>query len=342
MIAKTLLLAAQLQAPLTVMSYNIRYDNPRDGPDAWPQRRGAMAVWLGQQAPDLLGLQEALRGQLDDLRGVPGYGEIGVGREDGATRGEYAAILYRTGRLEPLEQGTFWFSDTPHVPGSRSWGNQVTRICTWARFRDRQGGRTFYVYNVHLDHESQTSRERSVAALLRAIGERRHPDDPVIVTGDFNAGPSNPAVRAMRAGFTDTYASRDSLEGTFNGFRGDTAGPKIDFIFTDTGFRPAAARIERPRTPEGRELSDHFAVVAVLEYQRRTARRQRRSSPRARRMMAAAERRNSAAMAAPTTMSGQGRPVSRTRAAAAMTATLASASLRENSHTVRALMSPWR
>lgn len=264
MIAKLLLLAAlQAPAPITVTTFNIRYDNPRDGADAWPNRRDDLIAWLRRQSSDIIALQEALRGQLDDLRAL-GYGEIGVGRDDGATRGEYAAILYRRQRFEALESGTFWFSDTPDVPGSRSWGNNVTRICTWARFRELPSGRHFYVFNVHLDHESQPSRERSVAALLMAIRERRHPADPVIVTGDFNAGPGNPAVRAMAEQFADTYASGDTLEGTFNGFRADSLGAKIDFVFADRAFVVSAARIDRPRTAAGRHLSDHFPVSAAL------------------------------------------------------------------------------
>ena len=262
MIAKVLLFAA-LQSPLNVMSYNIRYDNPNDGPDAWPNRRADMVSYLRGRSPDIIGLQEALRRQLDFLAaGLPEYGEIGVGRDDGATAGEYAAILYRRDRFDVLDSGTFWFSDTPAVPGSRSWGNNVTRICTWAKLRDRRGGDSLWVYNVHLDHESQPSRERSVAALIQAIGNRT----PVIVTGDFNAGPANPAVRAMTAaGFEDSYPSRDSLDGTFNGFRGDRAGAKIDFIFL-RGLAARESRIERPVTSAGRQLSDHFPVIAVIDY----------------------------------------------------------------------------
>lgn len=264
MIAKLLLLLA-LQSPMQVMTYNIRYDNPRDGPDAWPNRRADLIAWLATEQPDILALQEALRHQLDDLgAGLPQYAEIGVGRDDGQTRGEYAAILYRRDRFTLLESGTFWFSDTPQAPGSRSWGNNVTRICTWARLRDGPGGAAFWIFNVHLDHESQPSRERSVAALLAEIARRVPAGDRVIVTGDFNAGPGNPAVRAMaQGGFADSHLSRDSLEGTFNGFRGDTTGAKIDFVFS-RGMATQQSRIVRPRTAAGRDLSDHFPVIARL------------------------------------------------------------------------------
>ncbi len=263
-------LALQDPAPLRVMSFNIRYDNPADGADAWPARRADVLAHLRTRAPDIVGLQEALRGQLDDFRaGLPGYAEIGVGRDDGRAGGEYAAILYRAERFVVLESSTFWFSDTPQVPGSRSWGNRVTRVATWARLRDRRSGRSFYVFNIHLDHESQPSRERSVAALLDSIRLRRHPGDPVLVTGDFNVGEDNPAARAMQPRFRDTFRDvhpGDSLAGTFNAFRGDTVGAKIDFVFADDRFETIEADIDRTRTRAGRNLSDHFPVTALVRF----------------------------------------------------------------------------
>src|SRR5688572_24533450 len=140
---------------LRVMSFNIRYGTARDSIDSWPHRREMVFDVMRSFDADIMGLQEALRFQLDEVgAALPAYAELGVGRDDGKTAGEYSAILYRRGRFDVLDQGTFWFSDTPATPGSASWGNRITRICTWARLRDRTGGRTFYVYNLHLDHES--------------------------------------------------------------------------------------------------------------------------------------------------------------------------------------------
>lgn len=260
-------LASQEAAPLRVLSFNVRYGTAADGPNAWPLRRAVVADLLRRQAPDVVGLQEALRFQLDELRAdLPGYGEAGVGRDDGRTAGEYAAILFRLDRLELRASGTFWFSDTPEVPGSRSWGNRVTRIATWARLRERAGGATFWVFNVHLDHESQASRERSAELVLRRIAARGD-DAPVIVTGDFNAGELNPAVRAMTAVLRDTYRARrpaDAVAGTFHGFRGDSTGEKIDFVLTTPDVVTLDAAIDRTRGPDGVWPSDQFAVLAVV------------------------------------------------------------------------------
>jgi endonuclease/exonuclease/phosphatase family metal-dependent hydrolase len=188
-----------------------------------------------------------------------------VGRSDGRQAGEYAAILYRTARLQVRRSDTFWFSDTPGVVKSTSWGNQIERICTWAYFEDRNGP-AFYLYNVHLDHQSQPSRERSVALLLARI-TARDPRAPVVVTGDFNAGEDNPAAVAMRASFRDSFRvlQPDATEvGTFSGFRlGQASGDKIDFVFVEPGAEVLEAAIVRT-SRDGRYPSDHFPVTARI------------------------------------------------------------------------------
>lgn len=264
--------AAPIEADIRVMTFNIRYGTADDGPDAWPHRKGMLFDVIRTYDADLLGLQEALRGQLDEIHAaVPGYTELGVGREDGKTAGEYSALLYRTDRFEKLDQGHFWFSDTPDVPGSATWGNHVTRICTWARLRDRRTSRRFYVYDLHLDHESQPSRERSVQLLAERIRARPTPE-PVVVMGDFNSGEDNAAYRYLtttRGGtplLVDTYRElypSDTAVRTYHAFRGDTVGDKIDYILVSHGWISVAAAIVRTSVG-GRYASDHFPVTATI------------------------------------------------------------------------------
>jgi len=264
------------------MSFNLRYGTADDGENSWPLRKELVFGVVGDYAPDVLGVQEALRFQLDEIGGrFADYGEVGVGRDDGVHAGEYAAILFRKAGLELLEDGTFWLSDTPDVPGSTSWGNSIPRICTWARFAERNSETKFYVYNVHLDHESQVSRERSVESLAAFIASRGH-DEPYIVTGDFNAGEDNSAMRYLRGeirranslgieaprspGLRDTYrvlhADRTGV-GTFNGFDGTTTGEKIDAILVSHVWEVQHAAIVRT-AQDNRYPSDHFPVVATV------------------------------------------------------------------------------
>ena len=260
--------AAQPREPLTVMTFNIRYGTAKDGENEWSARRDMLFEVIRDAKPDLLGLQEALDFQIDEiLAAVSGYAVVGVGRDDGAEKGEYSAILFRTERFHVAEAGTFWFSDTPTVPGSKSWGNQITRISSWARFIDRDG-RGFYHFNLHLDHQSQPSRERSTVLLRGRIDTRTFPD-PVIVTGDFNVGETNPALATLTGGsgapLMDTFrvVHADVKDaGTFSDFKfGFHGTDKIDYVLVQPGTEVMAAEIVR-FSRNNRYPSDHFPVTA--------------------------------------------------------------------------------
>jgi endonuclease/exonuclease/phosphatase family metal-dependent hydrolase len=266
--AGALVRPAAAQDPLRVMTFNIRYGTANDGDNHWEKRRDFLVDVIREEDPDVLGLQEALHDQIQFiLDRLPGYASIGVGRDDGKTAGEFSNILYRRDRLTVQKEETFWFSDTPDVVASKHWGNNITRICTWGRFAVRGGG-TVYVYNVHLDHQSQPSREKS-AELLRERVAARDPKAPYIVMGDFNAGEQNPAVKTMTAGgfAIDTFRARHptaSPVGTFTGFTyGRIEGEKIDHIFVSPDIMVQDAAIVRT-SRDNRYPSDHFPVTAVV------------------------------------------------------------------------------
>lgn len=266
----TLLAMVLTTAPdpdVTVMTFNIRYGTARDGENAWEHRRDALLTTIADAQPDILGLQEALRFQLDEIGAAfPAYLELGVGRDDGITAGEYSALLIRRDRFTVESSGTFWLSDTPEAPGSMSWGNRIPRVCTWAALTDRRSGRRIAVFNTHLDHESQPSRERSTALIVERI-DAPAAGLPVLVLGDFNAGEDNAALAPLRsAGFLDTYRVVDpdpAGDGTFGAFQGDSTGAKIDYILARGGWTVLAADILRRRSGS-RDPSDHFPVVARL------------------------------------------------------------------------------
>jgi endonuclease/exonuclease/phosphatase family metal-dependent hydrolase len=267
------------RAPARVMSFNIRYGTASDGANSWRRRKRLVYRIIKRYRPDIIGLQEALRFQIDQIHdAAPGYGEVGVGRDNGDTRGEHAAILYRTDMFRADTSGTFWLSNTPDTPGSCHWGNRHARICTWVRLIHRETGRALYVYNTHLDHWSARSRRRGARLLARTI-QRCRGDDPVVVTGDFNAGENSRVVRYLTAGdpagpdndrapirLIDTYRARHKdkpFAGTFNWFRGVRGGRKIDFILASANTDVAEAAIIRDHF-DGRYPSDHFPVTARL------------------------------------------------------------------------------
>lgn len=273
------------QSPIRAMSFNIRYGTANDGEHAWPNRRALVVRTIRDHAPHVLALQEALRFQLDELaEALPRYQQFGVGRDDGATRGEYAAVLVDTSRFEVDTSGTFWFSDTPTVPGSASWGNTLPRIATWVLLHDRITDLRFWAYSLHLDHQSQPSRERSVEFLLadhaRRDASRRAREaneaemtgaltEPLlIVMGDFNSDETNPAYRAaIQAGLRSAFRVRhpDEPAATFTGFRDapDQESGVIDHILLGRGWQVLDAGHDRRRYG-ALWPSDHFGVWAIL------------------------------------------------------------------------------
>lgn len=260
------LCAVVMQSPLTFMSYNVRYATAEDGPNSWVFRRAAVFALINSRRPDVLGVQEALATQIDELLvHLPGYSYVGVGRDDGKREGEYSAVFYRRDRLSVLESGTFWLSDTPDVVGSKSWGNNVVRICTWAKLRATEG-LTFTVYNTHFDHESQPSREKSAELILTRQWQVK---DRTVLIGDFNAGLENKAVRIIDEGGNfhalPTFGPHTVDGGTFNGFNANaTTGERIDHIFLGGKWNVIASGIDRTLF-DGRAPSDHWPVWAVVE-----------------------------------------------------------------------------
>ena len=268
-------------AALNVMSFNIRYGTADDGNNSWKYRDHTVVQVLEDYDPDIVGLQEALHFQIEQIMdSLPEYAMVGVGRDDGETEGEFSAILYKKEVFEVLAHNTFWFSDTPQVIASTDWGNSITRICTWGHFQYRDNGEKFYLYNAHLDHRSQNSREMSAVLLSEKIQDRET-DDPVIVTGDLNAGERNPAILYLKGKadlvkdqtYQNPFPMVDSYRvkhpdatrvGTFNGFEGETGGEKIDYVFIQPTLEVLKADIIDD-SYQGRYPSDHFPVYAVVK-----------------------------------------------------------------------------
>ena len=184
---------------LRVMTYNIRYDNPSDGVNQWSSRKNKVYDLIRKYDPDILGVQEALANQVDDLlANLPQYVSVGVGRTDGKREGEFSAILYKKDKLSSQSSGTFWLSETPDVPGSKSWDAAITRIATWSRFKEKTSGKEFLSINTHFDHIGKTAREKS-AEIIKTKANELAGKLPVVITGDFNCTRDEAPYKVMMA-----------------------------------------------------------------------------------------------------------------------------------------------
>ncbi len=270
---KAVPVATDEKLELRLMSFNVRYENAGDaGPRAWRQRVVGAVRMIREENPDVIGVQEALHGQAADLwASLPDYEFIGAARDDGRRAGEYAGIFFRRDRfeLDGSDSGTFWLSETPEKPGSKTWGNKIPRTATWLRLVDRSSQRGFYVFNTHWDHRHQGSRERSAQLLVERIRSRKNPDEPVVLLGDFNAVEENNALATLKSGIRlmDVFHSLHPSEAertTLHFWRGTRAGSlKVDHILVSEGAEVLAADIRDQDLPM---VSDHFPVTAIVEF----------------------------------------------------------------------------
>jgi endonuclease/exonuclease/phosphatase family metal-dependent hydrolase len=254
-------------AALTAASFNLRHGHAWDGRHSWPLRRRVAARHIEHLGAEIVGLQEVHGFQQRDLaRRLSDYAALGAGRDDGRERGERCTVLYRPRRLE-LESWTVrWFSSTPGVPGSRDWGNPVTRLVTLCHFVDRADGRRFGVADAHWDGASQQSRLRSAEALLSWLD----PVLPWIVLGDLNATAGDAAVaRLVAGGLRDTLAHLGEGgpgAGTHHQWDGSTDGTRIDYVLVSREWEVLHAEIAHTPSQEGPSglPSDHWPVAATL------------------------------------------------------------------------------
>ena len=254
---------------LDVVSYNIRYDNSQDGENQWDIRKETLASYLLKSSPDIIGMQEVLNNQLADLSNfLKEYKYVGVGREDGKTKGEYSPIFYRKSKLKVLMSSTFWLSETPQKI-SVGWDAALERICTYALFIDRKSKKQFWVFNTHFDHLGQIARSESVNLILEQISILNVNDYPILVTGDLNLTPETLPIKKFQSNLNDVLSDlnlNDPKYGTFNGFDiTKDANRRIDYIF-QKGFRVLSAEHLWIKTPKGLWASDHHPVYLKCSF----------------------------------------------------------------------------
>lgn len=253
--------------PLRVMSYNIRFDNPADGPNAWPNRKEFLVDQLRKVNPDILGIQESLPHQVSYLaESLTGYGHAGVGRDENGT-GESTTIFFRLDRFALTESRSFWLSETPDEM-SKGWDAAIRRICTYVRLTEKKSGQTLLVLNTHFDHVGEVARRKSAELILKKIAELNQAKHPVILLGDFNATPESEPITIVKGGLMEArlVAGKMTLPqpGSFNAFdSGKPAANLIDHMFLSSDVRVVNYEM-LVESREGRYPSDHFPVFADL------------------------------------------------------------------------------
>lgn len=254
------------QIVVKCMTYNIRYDTPADSINQWSNRSNKVYALISKYDPGIFGVQEAVHNQMADLaHNLPGYSFVGVGRDDGKTKGEYSAIFYRKDKYKIIKEGTFWLSKTPDVPGSKDWDAAITRVASWAVMKDIKSNKDFFFLNTHFDHIGKEARRNSAAIIKEKIAALAG-KLPAIMTGDFNTmrddGPYS--VIMNNTGLILKDPAPHDPPGTFCGFKvnGITCRA-IDYIFYTSQWTASGYQVIQDN--DGQYYpSDHLPVMATF------------------------------------------------------------------------------
>jgi len=262
------LMVVHVHAQIEVMTYNLRLATERDGDNAWSKRRENVASLIAYYQPAVIGVQEAMHEQMTYLEAsLPAYKYIGVGRDDGATKGEYSAIFYDASKLKVISSETFWLSETPSKP-SYGWGVSYRRICTYGQFLQLSTGDTIEIFNAHFDHEVEHARLNSAKLILKMIDKKRIQEHPIILTGDFNCTASDPPIVELKSelklGISISATPFYGPHSTFNGFGKELQCNKlIDHVFV-RNLKVTSYRHIDDRRPNGLWPSDHLPVLVTV------------------------------------------------------------------------------
>ena len=258
--------AQKKQVPVNIITYNIRYNNPGDGVNAWPNRKDNVKALVKFHDADILCVQEALAEQFDALSENTNFDFVGVGRDDGKRKGEFSAIYFDKTRFTKKDGGTFWLSETPEVP-SKGWDAVLPRICSWVKLYDKLNKQEFIVFNTHYDHVGVKARIESAKLIKQKIQEIA-PKLPVVYTGDLNVTPETEAIATIKSFLQD--AKEISVEqpygpaGTFNSFDFNSElKNRIDYIFVNNGFNVQKFAVLSD-SKDKRYFSDHLPVFVRL------------------------------------------------------------------------------
>lgn len=259
---------AQKTATINVGSYNLRYNTPNDGVNAWPNRKEHVKGLIRFHEFDIFGVQEALVGQLKDVAELPEFTYYGKGRDDGKEGGEHSAIFYKKDRFKMLKSGDFWLSETPDKPGLGWDAKCCNRICSWAQFEDLNTKKKFYFFNVHFDHQGVEARRQSGHLMVKKMKEIAG-NATTILTGDFNSTPDTEQMKTIAGLLNDTHDVTKQApygpEGTFNSFKFDAAmKTRIDYIFVSKNVDVLKYGVLTD-SKEQRYPSDHQPVLVKVE-----------------------------------------------------------------------------
>lgn len=264
-----LLFCINFYGQTSIMSYNIRYNNPNDNENRWEKRKEEVVQMIIYYHPDIFGIQEGLNDQVSYLNNnLPNYSYTGVGRNDGKVKGEYAAIFYNSDKFELVTSKTYWLSSTPNKV-SIGWDASMERITTYGVFRNIKTNDTLHVFNCHYDHIGKTAQLKSSELVIDLIRQKELENKKLIIIGDLNSSPNEKSILHLKTILDDTFEAAKSSPygpvGTYNKFDTNFVPiARIDYVFTKN-LKIKSYRNIDDRRKNNLWLSDHLPVFVELK-----------------------------------------------------------------------------
>ncbi|NGF55246.1 endonuclease/exonuclease/phosphatase family protein [Parapedobacter sp. SGR-10] len=263
--------------PIRVATYNIRSNFGSDTQD-WDTRLTSLDALFQKYDFDIIGVQEPYQRQIDDLMAlyedtydyyVVHTGNIVVG---GVSHSN--PVFWRKSRFTLQDQGVFWFSTTPEVEGSVSWDASQARNCVWVKLYDKEYKLSFFVFNVHFDHQSTTARNNSAVLLMNKI-KAIAGAHLVICTGDFNTNQNTTAFATLTTSnvLIDTHSIAEKVVNddykTSHGYSiipPEEGSLRIDHVLISELF-PKKVKLWQCAIDnfDGNWASDHYPVFIDLD-----------------------------------------------------------------------------
>ena len=254
------------ETEITICSFNIRGSNMDTGVNAWSNRKKMVIREFGNYQYDIVCMQEPLTDQIQDFLSIGIYEWLGVSGQGTPDSDVFTPIFYNKKKLNVLDYGTFWLSETPDVV-SRGWDGKFPRICTWAKFRDIENCRSFYVFNTHLDHVGEVAKLEGARLICRKIKEMTA-EEAVFITGDMNSTPETPPIHTFLSEFSNSReiaTEKSGPAGTAHSYGKLYPPSQIDYIFVNE-YMSVTKAITITKNSDPVYMSDHYPIVITADF----------------------------------------------------------------------------
>ena len=252
-----------------IVTFNLRnvWLWTKEGINCFAFRAGLIYEKINREKPDVIAFQEMMPTHLELLKKMfPEYDFFGQYRNaDYTGEGLYTAIKKSAWSLIGFE--TFWISPTPYIPGSRFEDqSDCPRICVVTQVRHNESGKLLRLYNIHLDHISDSARINGIQCVLEQMQNfNKKIELPSLILGDYNAEPEsetirfcnehkNPVIKDVTANITNTCHDYGKQV------------LKIDYIYVSEDLEQAVTESGTWETAfNGVYLSDHYPVYVNVD-----------------------------------------------------------------------------